>query len=84
MSLFSHDSAVWRSGTDLHVLNREMQKYFDEVLKFFAVWGFKISKPETVAVVFTRSNWKDDSGILANRCNAGAFREIGQTSGSDP
>jgi len=51
---FRVQSATWKSGSNLQVLNRDIQAYLDEMAKFFNDWGFKLSADKTVAILFTK------------------------------
>ena len=54
LSLYADDSATWKSGSNLQVLNRDIQAYVDKMAKFFNDWGFKLSADKTVAILFTK------------------------------
>ena len=46
---------MWKSGSNISALSRDVQRDPTETAKFFEEWGFKISVNQTVAILFTRS-----------------------------
>jgi len=62
-SIFADDSATWRSGRNLKLLNDKLQHHLDRVSEWSQQWGFKLSETKTVAILFTRSHRVDESAI---------------------
>jgi len=54
LSLYTDDSALWKSGANLTQLAKNVQSYLDKLKAFFDRWGFKVSEDKTVAIVLTR------------------------------
>jgi len=55
-SLFADDSAIYKSGKNLHYLQKVVQRNLDKIQKWCDKWGFRISTEKTVAVPFTYSS----------------------------
>ena len=51
--LFADDSAIYKSGKNLHYLQKVVQRNLDKIQKWCDKWGFRISTDKTVAVPFT-------------------------------
>ena len=62
-SIFADDSSAWRSGKNIGLLSREIQKHLDKVSSWADKWGFKLSETKTTAVLFTNSLKIDLSSI---------------------
>ena len=54
VSQYADDIAIWKSGRNLKFLAKQIQKGLDDLSKWCHNWGFKISAPKTVGMVFTR------------------------------
>ena len=52
-AIFADDTALWKTGSDLETIIRQMQANLTKVRKWCTSWGFKLSKDKTVAVIFT-------------------------------
>jgi len=70
LSLFADDSAVWKSGSNVAAMTRDIQRYLDRLTTFFERWGFKLSASKTVAIVFTRNQHfrPDDVQLTIGGC----------------
>jgi len=68
LSLYADDSAMWKTGRNLDIIIRDIQRYLDQLVKFFNDWGLKISSDKTVAIVFThcRNTKLDDVKLYVN------------------
>ena len=53
-SLFADDSAIWRTGTDLHHTIASLQPHVNRICDWCDTWGFKINEIKTVAMIFTK------------------------------
>ena len=54
LSIFADDCSIWRSGRNLKYDASILQKYFERYQNWCNVWGFRISKSKTTAVVFSK------------------------------
>ena len=78
-AFFADDTALWKTGSDLETVIRQMQVNLTKVRKWWTSWGFKLSKDKTVAVIFThrlvtdptrleidgvRLQWKNEARFL--------------------
>ena len=78
-AIFADDTALWKTGSDLETVIRQMQVNLTKVRKWCTSWGFKLSKDKTVAVIFThrlvtdptrleidgvRLQWKNEARFL--------------------
>ena len=54
LSLFADNSAVWKSGSNLAALTRDIQRYLNRLTAFFERQGFELPAQKMVAIVFTR------------------------------
>lgn len=52
-ALFADDCAIFKSGKNINLISKSIQKAMDEIHKWCEKWGFKISLQKTYAVVFT-------------------------------
>ena len=53
--VFADDSSAWRSGKNVNLLCRELQKHLNEVSTWADKWGFRLSETKTTAVLFTQA-----------------------------
>ena len=58
-SIYADDGSLWRAGSNLKQVNKELQKQLDDVVAWCDCWGFKISEAKTVGVVFTRKRYQN-------------------------
>ena len=58
LSLFAYDSATYKSGRNLSVLRKDIQKNIDSIYEWCLRNGFKISIDKSCAVIFTKSTKK--------------------------
>ena len=54
LSIFADDCSIWRSGKNLKYDASILQKYFERYQNWCNIWGFRISKSKTTAVVFSK------------------------------
>jgi len=52
-SLFADDSAVWRTGQNFNVINKELTSYLKRITEWCNKWGFKLNEDKTVALIFS-------------------------------
>ena len=55
LALFTDFVSMWKSGSSLSALSRDIQRYPAETAKFVKEWGFKISINRAVEILFSRS-----------------------------
>src|SRR5271157_6038968 len=53
LSLFADDSTLYKSGTNIKHLSKQIQQDLDSINIWCNQWGFKISSTKSTAVVFT-------------------------------
>ena len=63
LSLYADDSATWKSGRNIALLNIDIQLHLDDITKFFNSWDLVISTAKTVVILFTRNNRADVSAV---------------------
>ena len=61
LSMYADDSAVWKSGKDIALLNRHLHHYLNVISRFYSEWGLKISTTKTLSILFTRNTRYDTS-----------------------
>ena len=63
LSLYADDSASWKSGRNIVLLNRDVQLHLDDITKFFKSWALVFSTAKTVVILFMRNNLADVSAV---------------------
>ena len=44
LSMYADDSAVWKSGEDIALLNRHLQRYLNVISRFYSEWGSRFQR----------------------------------------
>ena len=52
-SIYTDDSAAWKSGKNIALLCSHMQQHLNKVVEWSSTWGFALSKTKSTAVLFT-------------------------------
>ena len=60
---------MFKTGSNLKAIIKEVQRYVDRLAMFFEQWGFKLSSEKTVAILFTRNRHcsADDINLTIGR-----------------
>jgi len=65
-SLFADDSALYQSGRNVDMLNKNVQAALDQLQHWCSIWGFKISTDKTVGVLFSQSKMEIKTPLKIN------------------
>jgi hypothetical protein len=52
LSQFADDTEIHHTSGSIQVINNRLQSTIDLISKWFIQWGFKLSQPKTVAILF--------------------------------
>ena len=53
VSIFADDTAFWINGSNITILNKQLQRAFDEIYNWCSAWCFKISESKTQCILFS-------------------------------
>jgi len=67
LSIFADDTALWINGSNITILNKQLQRAIDEIYSWCSAWGFKISESETQCILFSYKRNVDVTLRLATR-----------------
>jgi len=67
LSIFADDTAVLINGSNITILNKQLQRAFDEIYNWCSAWGFKISESKTQCILFSYKRNVDVNLRLATR-----------------
>ena len=56
LSQFADDTEIHHTSGSIKVINNRLQSTLDSISKWSIQWGFKLSQPKTVAILFGRSS----------------------------
>lgn len=59
LSLYADDIAIWKTGTNLNYILKEIQKDIDNIEQWTNKWGFTLSPAKTKTVIFTNNQIKN-------------------------
>ena len=67
LSIFADDTALWINGSNITILNKQLQLAFDEIYNWCSAWGFKMSEYKTQCILFSYKRNVDVTLRLATR-----------------
>ena len=53
VSQYANDIAIWKSNRNIPYLEKKIQQNLNNINNWCEKWGFKLSIPKTIAVLFT-------------------------------